>query len=145
MADQNRDEKELRKREEKAPEEKQWDEKYRRDPLGAVIWPIILIWAGLVFLASNLGFLSFLAGGNNPWGIDVWSLVFLGVGVILFLEVLARMMIPEFRRPVLGTVILAIIFVGIGLGGLVNWGIIWPLILIVIGISILTRGTWRAR
>ncbi len=145
MADQNRDEKELRKREEKAPEEKQWDEKYRRDPLGAVIWPIILIWAGLVFLASNLGYLSFLAGGNNPWGIDVWSLVFLGVGVILFLEVLARLMIPEFRRPVLGTVILAIIFVGIGLGGLVNWGIIWPVILIVIGISILTRGTWRSR
>ncbi len=136
----DRDEKELRKKEEKAPEEKEWDEKSRRDPLGAIIWPLILIWAGLVFLAANLGWLRFLAGGDNPYGIGTWSIIFLGAGVIILAEALVRMSVPEYRRPIMGTLILAVVFIGIGLGQLTNWGIIWPAILIIVGISILFRG-----
>ncbi len=146
MANSDRDEKELRKREEKSAEEKQYDEKYRRDPLGAVVWPLILIWAGLVFLAANLGALSFILGRDREiWGTGTWSIIFLGAGGIILLAALARLVLPEYRRSITGEVILAIIFIGIGLGNLTNWAIIWPLILIVIGASILLRSMFPRR
>lgn len=152
MDNRGQDEKELRKREEKAPQEKQFDEKYRRDPLGALVWPLILIWAGLVFLAANLGYLDWMRGRDigGPAGIfwtgaNAWSLIMLGAGVIILLEVAVRLAVPAYRRPVTGSVILAIIFIGVGLGNLTNWDILWPLILIVIGAGILIGGFFRNR
>ncbi len=140
MSTPDRDEKELRKREEKSAEEKQFDEKYRRDPLGAVVWPLILIWAGLVLLAANLGLLGLILGRDREiWGTGTWSLIFLGAGGIILLAALARLVLPEYRRSITGEVILAIIFIGIGLGNLTNWAIVWPLVLIIIGVSILVR------
>ncbi len=140
MANQDRDEKELRKRDEKARQEKQFDEKYRRDPLGAVVWPLILIWAGLVLLAANLGFLPFILGPERElFGTGTWSLIFLGAGAIILLAALVRLVLPEYRRSIVGDVILGIIFVGIGLGNLTNWAIVWPLIIIGIGLYILFR------
>jgi LiaF transmembrane domain len=140
MANQNRDEKELRKREEKSAEEKQWDEKYRRDPLGALVWPLILIWAGVVFLAANMGLLDRLIGAAGVFSTSAWSLVLFGAGIIVLVEVGVRLLVPEYRRPITGSLILAIILIGLGLGELTNWAIIWPLILIILGLSILLRG-----
>jgi hypothetical protein len=146
MANQDRDEKELRKREEKSAEEKQFDEKYRRDPLGAIVWPLILIWAGLVLLAANLGALSFILGRDRElWSNGTWSLIFLGAGGIILLVALARLVLPEYRRPITGEIILAIVFLGLGLGNLTNWAIVWPLIIIVIGVSILLRSMFPRR
>jgi len=59
------DEKGLEKRDEKyqqekTAQEKSWDEKWRRDPLSTLVWAIIFIWAGGVFLLSNLGMLDTL-------------------------------------------------------------------------------------
>ncbi len=146
MSNSDRDEKELRKREEKSAEEKQFDEKYRRDPLGAIVWPLILIWAGLVLLAANIGLLGIVLGRDRElWSTGTWSFIFLGAGGIILLVALARLVLPEYRRPITGEVILAIIFIGIGLGNLTNWAIIWPLILIVIGVSILFRSMFPRR
>ncbi len=139
MGDSHEDEKELRKQEEKSAEEKQWDEKYRRDPLSALFWPFILIWAGIVFLAANLGFLRWFTTEDNPWGLGTWSLIFIGAGILVLIEVLIRLVVPEYRRPVAGTLILGLVLLGIGLGQLTNWSIIWPLILIIIGFSIIMR------
>ena len=47
MPDEKFDEKEREKQEEKTAE-KSFDEKYRRDPLSAIIWAAILIWAGVL-------------------------------------------------------------------------------------------------
>ncbi|MBP1693672.1 MAG: hypothetical protein H6Q37_1555 [Chloroflexi bacterium] len=142
MPDEKFDEKEMEKSEEKAPEEK-----WRRDPLGGIIFACILIWAGLVFLASNLGWLdAILTRTEDLTGIDAidkaisaWSVVMLGAGVILLIEVAVRLLVPDYRRPVLGTFILGIVFIGIGLGDLVNWNILFPFIIIGIGLSILFR------
>lgn len=39
-------------------EEEKYEEKHDRDPLSSLTWALILIWAGLAFLASNLGWLD---------------------------------------------------------------------------------------
>jgi hypothetical protein len=41
---------------------------------------------------------------------------------------------------VTGTLIFGIILLGIGLGDLIGWGVIWAVVLIIIGLSILVRG-----
>ncbi len=129
-------EEKLEKQEEK--EEKSWDEKWRRDPLSAAIWAGILVWAGLVFLADNLGLLI------RVERLDAWGLISIGAGLLVLLEVVVRSLVPTYRRSVTGTLIFGIFLLGIGLGNLIGWGIIWPVVLIIIGLSILVRGFfWR--
>lgn len=144
MTDEKFDEKEREKREEKAPAEK-----WRRDPLSAIVWAAIFIWAGLVFLANNLGYLDWFTrravegGLTFLGGAQVWALIFLGAGVIVFVEVIIRLLVPAYRQPVTGTLIIAFILLGIGLGNMTNWNLVWPLILIAIGLSFVVRGLLR--
>ena len=145
------DEKEMHKQDEKQADEKNWDEKWRRDPLGTLIWALIFIWAGVVLLASNMGFLDNLLsrlpgmpGVDIPF-LEAWPLILLGAGVLFLLEVLVRMLVPAYRKPITGTLIFAVILIGIGLGDLFNWNLVWPLILIVLGASILFRGLFKPR
>ena len=140
-----KDEKELSKQEEKSV-----DEKWRRDPLGSIIWASILIWAGVVLLAANLGAFDLLTNlferlpfdiGKLPEGlsfipVEGWAVFWVGAAGILFLEVIVRLLVPEYRKPVLGTLILSIVFLGFGLG---TWACVLPLILIGIGVSLLFR------
>jgi hypothetical protein len=129
-------EKEHEKEEEKA--HGVWGyEKWRRDPLSTMIWAAMLIWAGIVLLAHNIGLISLRMGDTR---IEPWSVVFIGAGVIVFLEVLVRLVMPAYRRAVGGTLVFAAILVGIGLGDIVGWNIVWALILIALGVSVLLRG-----
>lgn len=144
MRDEKFDEKESEKREEKSPEEKSWDEKWRRDPLGSIVWAAIFIWAGVVLLATNLGLfnapgLGFLAR------IESWSIILIGAGLIVLLEVLVRLLVPAYRRPVGGSIFLALALIGFGLGDIFGVEIVWPLILIALGLSVLLRGLARGR
>ena len=144
------DEKELEKQEEKSADEKNYEEKYRRDPLGAIVWALILIWVGLVLLAQNLGYLEQwgvrLKFADLPFEIpfigDSWSLIFLGIAVIVFIEIIIRLLIPDYRRTLMGSVIFLIVCIGLAFG---SWEFIWPLILIAIGASILLRGLFRPK
>lgn len=147
MADEKFDEKEQEKREEKSPEEKNWEEKYRRDPLGSVIWACILIWAGLVFLADNLKLIDFKDIPGMPAGFSSqpWSWILVGAGVLVLVEVAIRLLVPDYRRPVMGSIFLAVILIGIGLGNLFNWNITGALILIALGLMIILRGIFRDR
>jgi len=140
------DEKMDEKQDEKS-QEKNWEEKWRRDPLNTIVWAAILIWLGVVLLIGNLGFFNalnqFLSGGLVQINLEAWSIGFLGAGVILVLEVLARLMIAEYRQPVTGTLVLAAIFVGIGLGNIIGGAVTWALILIALGFGIILRGVTR--
>jgi hypothetical protein len=122
----------------RAQEEKSWEEKWRRDPINTASWAIIIIWAGLVLLADNLGLFddSFLKG---------WPLFFVGAAVILLLEIVFRLLVPAYREPFAGNFVIAIIFLAIGLGGLINWNLIWAVALIAIGAYALLRGVLRPR
>lgn len=146
---EEKDEKERDKTEEKTVEEK-----YRRDPLGSIIWAVILIWAGLVFLGNSLGLFNNFPSGfglpfsnNFDWGAGTgaWTIVFIGAGIIVLAEAVIRLMVPAYRRPIGGTLVFAFILIGIGLGNIFSWNVIWPLIVIAIGLSVLLGGFWRRR
>ncbi len=152
MADEKFDEKEREKHDEKT-EEKTWEEKWQRDPLTSLVWAAIFIWAGLVFLASNLGILDWaLQGATQVTGlglfnkvVQAWPLVLIGAGVIVLIGVLIRLLVPAYRKPVFGSIVIAIFLIGVGLGDLINWGIVWAVLLIILGIYILTRGPRRSK
>ena len=132
-------------------EEKSVDEKWRRDPLGTVVWAAILIWAGLVLLAENLGLLSnfptedALPPQFSAFEPTTWSVIMLGAGVILLIEVLIRILLPIYRRPIMGSLILAVVFIGVGLGNVFNWSLVLPLILIVVGLSVIFKGIGKSK
>jgi len=115
-------------------QEKSWDEKWRRDPLSAGVWAVILIWAGVVLLAENLGLMV-----RYEW-LDAWGLIFTGAGLIVLLEVGVRLLVPAYRRPVGGSIVWGAILVGLGLGNLIGPDVTWPLVLIAIGVGLLLRG-----
>jgi hypothetical protein len=128
------DEKAEKEQEKHEKEDLTWEEKWRRDPLNAASWALVLIWAGLVLLADNLGL---FAGAD--W-FDTFGLILTGAGLIVLLEVALRLLIPAYRRPVGGSLIWAAILLGIGLGNLFGASIAWPLILIAVGFALLLRG-----
>lgn len=147
MADEKteeKQEKEVEKREEKL------EEKWQRDPLGSIIGALILIWAGVVLAGHTMGFISSLTAVLDSLGVPAYDLPFewffplitprglqvflLGTGVIVSFEVILRLIIPTYRRQIFGSLIGAIVCFALGLG---NWQVIWPLIIIAIGLSIL--------
>jgi hypothetical protein len=139
MSERQYGEKEEKQEKEEEKEEKSWDEKWRRDPLSAAGWAAILIWAGLVLLAESMGFLIRFER------LDAWALIFIGAGLIVLLQVLVRLVVPEYRQPVTGSLIWGVILLAIGLGDLIGADLIWPLVLIAIGVAVLLRGFVRRR
>ncbi len=145
-----KDEKEFDEKDEK--DEKEHDEKWADDPLSRVVWALILIWAGLVLLAGNLGYLDRWIGySSDVPGLEflgklagTWSLIFLGAGLIVLGETVIRLLVPAYRRSITGTLIFGVVLVGIGLGDLWDWGIMWAVALIVAGVVLLARGLRRS-
>ncbi len=61
------------------------------------------------------------------------------------LELFIRLSVPAYRRPVTGTMILAVILIGAGVQQITNKEIVWALLLIVLGGGLLLRGAFRSR
>ena len=130
MSERPRNEKE--EKDEKEDKES-WDEKWRRDPVDAAAWAGIFIWAGLVLLADNLQ----LFGAE--W--EAWPIILLGVGGVALLGVAIRLLVPAYRRPVMGSLIFGAVMVGLGLGQVTGrYELIGALVLIAIGVGVLLRG-----
>lgn len=141
MADEKRD-------------EKQRDEKDRQDQLSTISFAAFLIWGGVILLLNNMGqlrvLIDFVERLNLPRArlpfdlpfidIDAWRVFFLGAGVIVLVEILIRLIVPMYRRPVFGSIIWAAILFSIALGA---WQVIWPLAVVAIGLSILIGGLRR--
>lgn len=133
--DEKQEEKQEEKHDEKH-EEKGGGEKWQRDPVGAVVWAAILIWAGVALLAETLGLLGTV--GPLP-GITAWSAIFTGAGLIVIAGAAFRLLVPEYRRPVAGRFILGAVLIGVGLGNVVGYTLVWPLVLVAIGVYLLIR------
>ena len=138
MSERQRHEKDEKEEKREEKEEKSHEEKWHRDPLSGIVWAGILIWAGVVLLADNLRLLARFER------LEAWAIILIGAGLIMLLGVAVRLLVPAYRRAVTGALILGLVFIGIGLGNLLSWNVIWPLILIVLGVFILVRGLiWR--
>ncbi len=123
------DEKESEKESEK---EEKWTEheKHRGNPFYGVGWGLILILAGLIIW----GHINYPDMVGENW----WAWAFLGVGAIILCLNVARWFVPEYRRSLGGPVILALIFMFIGLHGLDRLATFWfPLFLVVVGICVI--------
>jgi hypothetical protein len=124
------------------------------DALGRMIWGLIIVLIGVAVLGVNLGIFSWLTVGSVrtidvhlpegrglvtlPWlelG-NVWAPIFIGAGLLFLLEVVIRVVIPTYRRPARGRLILAFILLLIGAGGYIGWELTWPLIPVAVGLAI---------
>lgn len=144
MSEPRRNEKEEEKRGEKNEEKgggRGWDEKWERDRLRMISIAAIFIWGGLVAFAGTLNLF------NYNWEGHGWAVFLLGTGVILIGKVIIRVLIPEYRRAIGGSLIIGFILLAVGISDLTGWSwdYIWPIILVAIGLSILLRGVLRRR
>jgi hypothetical protein len=139
MSERRRNEKEEEKKEKEDEKrsEKQMDEKFRHDPVRGITLAVILIWGGIVAFLET-------ADINKPGWWQAWSVFLVGTGLILLIKALFRLR-PEHRRPVGGTLVIAIILVCIGLGDVIGWSYSWPVILIAIGLVIIGAVFFRRR
>ena len=128
-------EKEQEKTHEKEEKPSDMAEKWRSDPLSAIVLAASLIVGGFVLILDNLGVLFFRGNG--------WAITLVCAGLIVALGAVVRMVMPEYRRPVRGTLILAAVLFGLGLSGWIGWGVTWALIIIGAGITILWSGLRR--
>ena len=108
---------------------KGWEEKWRPDRWDGIGWALIFIWGALVLLAQSTNYST-----NFSWW-DGFSVFITGIGII----VLLGLFIPTHRHRMVGSLIFGFILIGIGLGGLVEWNLVWPLVLFTIGIIILLK------
>jgi fatty acid desaturase len=140
MSDRRRNEKEEEKREKEDEKrtEKQSEEKWRRDPVRGIMFAAILIWGGVVALITIADMVSV-----SWW--QGWAVFLAGTGVILLLKAAVRLLRPEYRRPIGGTVIIGVILLGVGIGDIVGWEYTWPVILIIIGAVLVVRVFFRRR
>ncbi len=124
---EKQDEKEREKKQEKGGG---LDEKYRRDPLSYVSWALLIIWLGVTLLLQNL---DVVGDGAKGWAIFAW-----GGGVLIFGEAVVRLLVPRWRRSVMGPFIWGAVWVGVGFGlWFSKWEIIGPVIIIAVGLALL--------
>ncbi len=131
---EEKQEKDEKGRDEK--EEKGTEEKWRRDPLSRVIFGLIVITVGVLFL---------LASQEKIAWEDWWAYLLLVLGGIFIFEALLRSVMPAYRRPVFGRLIAGLVLIAIGASniyGFVSW---WPLIIIGVGVIILFSAFFRPR
>lgn len=107
-------------------EDEELEEKWRKDPLGGVLFGLALIVIAAIYV-----FRDQLPG--EEW----WPWILVGVGCIFLLEALIRTTSTRHRRPSFGTAIFGIILVAAGSGLVYGYEEIWPYIIIVVGVLVL--------
>jgi hypothetical protein len=109
----------------------------RRPRISGIVWALVLIWVGLVLLAVNLGLSASITWAN------MWSYLFTGAGVIVLAGGIYRLVVPAHRRWAFGPIIFGLVLIGFGVGWLYGWSIIWPLVIVSVGVAILLGAIFR--
>jgi hypothetical protein len=114
-----------------------WGNWWKTDRIDAIGWAAIFIWAAIVLLAGSAGYAD-----RYAWW-DGWSLFLAGAGAIILIEVGARMVLTEVRRPIAMAAIFGVFLFGLGLDGLLKGDWFWPVLLGAVGATILVRAITR--
>jgi hypothetical protein len=104
-----------------------------RQFLETLYWAGVLIWAGLVFLANSLEILPQIGEA------DPWSWVFFGAGLYGTLGNLYRLASPNWSSPTTWDYIWSGFWLIVGLGGVTNVDLFWPLVLVLVGVVALAN------
>lgn len=103
--------------------------------LSRIMGGLVLIMLGASFLLANQGVI-----GWGRW----WEYFLIGLGLVFIIDWAIRYFTGE--RPVLsGKLITGIILTNVGFVFLTNFGIFWPVILIIVGLVVLLAGVLRNR
>jgi hypothetical protein len=97
----------------------------KQDALDRVVLAAAFIWAGMVV---------FFAHSQDYPEDQAWSLFFLGAWTLVLSGIVVRLVLPGYRNPVLVDLIWAALLFGAGTD---RWDWVLPIILIVIGWSLL--------
>jgi hypothetical protein len=105
--------------------------------IGPLTGGLILIWLGITFYLQQANVVPF----NQNW----WAYFISGIGAILILQ--GILLFAMHRRPFYGPLIggAFLILIGVPFIGNYNWGNVWPLFIIVIGVAILASAFARRR
>jgi hypothetical protein len=120
-----------------ALEEKRDDVVTKRSQIDALYWGIVLVWAGLVFIAGNQEFLPQVGSA------DAWSWIFAGAGLIALVGSLWRAYSPDWPSPTVWDYVWAAVLLIVGLAGFLSIQIPWPLILLLIGAALIGTTVYR--
>ncbi len=111
--------------------------RHQHDLIDGVFYGIVFIWGALVLAADLSGLKSDVSFWTTGWGV-----FFAGVGILALLGTLLRFFLPDYRRKIGEGIVFGCIFLGIGLGDQGAW--IWPVLLAIVGLTIL-RGVFLQR
>jgi hypothetical protein len=112
----------------------EWRAWSHRDPAGRAMGGLVLIWLGVIFFIVQNGMFGV------TWA-NMWGAFLMGLGGLLVLQALVRLVLPDYRRGVFGLVIGGMVLIAIGtipFGG-ADWARWWPLALIALGIALLIQ------
>lgn len=108
-----------------------------RQLIGGIWWGAVLIWAGLVFIADNLGYLPQIGSA------DEWSWILLGAGIFALVADLWRAAAPAIVAPTIWDWIGAALLLLLGMSGFMSYAFPWPLIIIIIGLVLVSSSLLR--
>ena len=109
----------------------------QRKRIDALYWGGVLLWGGLVFGAESLGILPEIGSAT------AWSWVFFGAGLYGLLGSIYRTSKPGLLDANTGDYIWSIILLVIGLGGVLQVDVAFPVILVAIGVVTLAKTLLR--
>jgi len=105
------------------------------DPINRVMFAGLLVMAGVILLADQAGLLPAYRGAG------AWAWIVLGAGVVFVLAELVRGLSGEFGEPHGWTLLAGVACLGFGASAIfgVQWQVIWPAALILLGLVLLIR------
>lgn len=105
------------------------------DPINRVMTAGLLVMAGVILLANQLGILPSYHQATP------WAWIALGAGVVFLLTELVRALSGENASANSWTLLLGLACLGIGASVIfgVTWQLIWPAALILVGVVLLLR------
>ncbi len=114
------------------------DKKALRSRMEAIYWAGALIWVGLVFGAEELGLFPKIGTAS------AWSWVFLGVGLYGTVLNVYGTISPKINVTTTGDYLWSGFWLMLGLSGFFTTSILWPIVLVALGVGILVKGVLLA-